>query len=163
MTVVDPDLSARVRRVKFVDRLAKALRTPEQPLANAVSVLNALPLFGGPEEVSIVNFVVFMARFGPSETAMLKIASLVKATGDGCKCISFGPGAGEEDVERVPFYGVFDGRELNRLTLSFPNGDDQCVWNIPLIDARGCYLLDDGATTYRSWEHYFEQKVRVRL
>jgi hypothetical protein len=164
MTVINPDINAEVFPPLFVDHLANALRTPEQPFANAVSVLAALLLFGNPKSISIVDFVMFLARFGPSETVMLKIASLVSATGDGCKCISFGPGTPlPEDAENLPFFGVFDDKELNRLSLSFPHGQRQCVWNVPLVDAYGCYLVDDTSKTYRSWVEYFEQKVKVRL
>jgi hypothetical protein len=164
VTVITPDLKAEVRPNLFVERLASLLRAPEQPFANASSVLTALLLSGNPSTMSIVDFVMFLARFGPSETAMLKIASLVSATGDGCKCISFNSGEEKlEEVKGMPFCGVFDDRELNRLTLVFPFGGKQSVWNVPVIDAYGYYLLDDASKTHRSWEDYFEHRVKHRI
>lgn len=61
----------------FFERAGNYLKEEEQPLENAVEVLKAIITPNNSPTVRYEDFFKFLAMFGPKETAMQKIASLL--------------------------------------------------------------------------------------
>lgn len=142
----------------FIQNAAARFKQPEQPLDNAQEVLQAIisPQRNAPY-VTYTQFCKFMAMFGPEDTIMLKIASLLSCSNNSGQWLIFDP-----SNTPGPFCGSFEDQEPNRLVLRCTQSitiTTQSVWNMPLISAKNNYnyICDEKNCMYRSWEDYFHQ------
>lgn len=139
----------------FVGRAAKRYKQEKQSLTNAFDVLTAILAPQDKMEIYFPDFFRFMAMFGPADTVMLKIHSLLEVSTVGTPWLYFGitPTADEASV-----YGFFDETEANALIIHDRNGEDR-VWNLPLVPAGdGCqYVEDKDGRKYASWQEYFHE------
>lgn len=140
----------------FIQNAAARFRQPEQPLDNAQEVLQAIisPQRSA-QVVTYEQFCKFMAMFGPEDTIMLKIASLLSCSNRSGQWLIFDP-----TITPGPYCGSFEDQEPNRLVLRCTQTitiTTQSVWNMPLISAKDNYIIDEKNCTYRSWEEYFHQ------
>ncbi|OHS99399.1 hypothetical protein TRFO_34114 [Tritrichomonas foetus] len=120
------------------------------------------------DDFTFIDLLTFLARFGPIETSMIKIAHMAKCTilnsntmsgyGNNFRnnWIFFYPPQ-TSDVTSLSMYGYFDSNELNMFVINMQEtGTVKKVWNMPLIDAYGCYLADEKVKTFCSWLSFFE-------
>lgn len=141
----------------FILKAADRFRQPQQPLDNAKEVLQAII---APQvtqtTVTFAHLCKFLAMFGPAESAMMKIASLLTVSNDTGQWLAFDP----ESVSTS--HGFFDERQPNRLVLNFPDSGlpptgTKSVWNLPLVDFNYNYICDELGHTYPSWKDYFDR------
>ena len=151
------DGSTPVTTEEFVQKLATELRQPEQPMKNAIEVVGAIVAHDRQRVLGFVDLVKFMARFGPSDSVMIKIAALLSCTNRADKWVFFNPPR-KEEVAHLPFYVILDGDDLNCFQFEFSSNVAR-VWNVPLIDAFGCYLVDEQTRMYSSWMQFIEQQT----
>lgn len=142
----------------FIQNAALRFKQLEQPLDNAQDVLRAIiSPDRNSQTVTYSQFCKFMAMFGPEDTIMLKIASLLNCSNNNGQWLIF-----DSSITPGSFWGFFEDQEPNRLVLKQSHSitiRTQNVWNMPLISAKdfNCYILDDKNCSYRSWEEYFNQ------
>lgn len=138
----------------LVSQAARRFKQQEQPLDNAQEVIQAIisPSRTIPTS-TFVDLCRFLAMFGPENTIMLKIASLLSCSNNSGNWLQF-----DENPTMTPSYtvGYFDKNEPNCLVIKH-NGITSRVWNNPLIDAFGNYLTDENNRRYVQWEEYFQQ------
>jgi len=158
--VFGADLTQLVATDTFVARLAAVVKQPEQPLSNAIAVLGAILAHEGEGALGLAHLIEFLARFGPHPTAMLKIASLL-ACADGCQDWLFFSAPRPAEVAALRVHGAFCRDEPNCFVLSVGGAACVSVWNVPLVDAVGCYLIDERKRTYPTWVAFFDTYARV--
>ena len=145
-----PELPASV----FIEKAAEYFRQPEQPIQNAQEVISAIV---DPSHQSTLNrsdLYKFLAMFGPPKTAMLKIASLLLCSNNNGNWLYFDP----RQVPQGQMNGSFDPLKPNCLVIRYSNNVVRRVWNHPIIDAFGIYLIDDNENRYTAWDKYFESE-----
>lgn len=136
----------------FIKNAANIFKTPEQPLENAIDVLKAIiaPI---DKMINENDLFRFLAMFGPRNTVMVKISSILNCNKGNQSWLFF-------DETQIPqncsFYGIFDQQMPNCLIMNYSNGVTRKVYNHPLIDACGTYLIDENDRIYVSWESYFQ-------
>ena len=137
----------------FVGRAAQRYKQPKQPLKNAFDVLTAILAPQDKMEISYGDFFRFMAMFGPAETVMLKIHSLLEVATAGTPWLYFGI---TPTVEDGGVFGFFDDAEANALVIHDGKGGDR-VWNLPFVPAGEIYqyVEDKEGRKYTSWKEYF--------
>lgn len=148
------DLNAKLTSKSFIGILSELAKRPEQPLSNAIKILESIINPSNLDELSFKDLLRFLAMFGPVETSMIKIGHLAKCTI--ASNWAFFKAPLPTEIVSMSFHGRFDENEINRFTVTFEVGLVKKVWNNPLIDAYGCYLADDKATTYSSWFSYYD-------
>lgn len=140
----------------FINNAAARFRRPEQPPDNAQEVLQAI--ISPQRNAQIVTydqFCKFMAMFGPEDTIMIKIASLLSCSNSSGQWLIFDP-----TITPGMYCGSFEDQEPNRLVLRTTQTitySTQYVWNMPLVSTKNNYIIDDKNITYRNWEDYFRQ------
>ncbi|KAH0789047.1 39 kDa initiator binding protein [Histomonas meleagridis] len=135
----------------FVPQAAKRYCAPRQSYQNSFEVLMAI---FAPQETSFIRFDDFYriyAFFGPADTLMLKIASLLECATTGTHWLYFG----QLPTNNVTVYGHIDEVESNCLVIHEANGNVTKVWNDPFKDSNSDYLIDQNDNRYSSWEQYF--------
>jgi hypothetical protein len=150
---VPPEIEAVMSLAEepFLEKAAARFKTEQQAMENAVKVLRAIVCPTHEAVVTEAAFVRFMAMFGPASTAMLKIASLLEISEATGRWLVFDTGAA-----RAGFHAMFDTAEANCLLLR--NGQAVThVWNLPHVDSREDYIVDERGKTYASWSDYFTQ------
>jgi hypothetical protein len=135
----------------FLRKAAAKFKTEQQAIDNAIDVLRAIICPANELMVSEVQFVRFLAMFGPAATVMLKIASLLEISHATGQWLIF-------DQTTVPpgVYAAFDTVEANCLVIRKGNSVSR-VWNLPLVDSREDYVVDERGKSYASWKDYFLQ------
>ena len=146
--------NATIHTKVFIEATAKEFKQEEQPIENAIEVINAII---APDDRPLINYsdlYKFLAMFGPAETAMLKIAELLRYSNSSGNWLHF-----TNDIQmevHSSFTGSFDPLEPNCLVLRYKTGDVIKVWNQPLILAtEKPYIIDENGHEYASWSHYF--------
>ncbi|OHT13652.1 39 kDa initiator binding protein [Tritrichomonas foetus] len=146
------DINYIVKTNEFIHAAACRFKQQEQPLQNAIDVLQAIiapnPL---QDRITFPQFAKFLAMFGPENTIMLKIASLLSCSNQSGQWLFFG-----KSDTIMSFYGTFNDSEPNCLELFHMNSPPVRIWNMPLTDANGDYIRDE-ITSYLSWEDYFQK------
>ena len=133
----------------FMNKAAESFKQPEQPLSNAKDVLNAIITPESSPNVTFKMFCSFLAMFGPKNTIMLKIASLLQCSNNNGQWLTF-----NKPERNSLLYGVFDENEPNCLTI-YQMGKTINVWNLPNVSADRNYVIDSSGNTYKTWEEYF--------
>lgn len=131
---------------------AEHFRTETQPLDNAIDVVRAIISPQTDGFVGFTDICRLLAMFGPRKSLMLKIHHLLQCSTTTGNWLQFG----NMDMFQVTqFIARFSPQEPNCLVMMWPNGRRVRVWNLPLVDADGQYLVDESQVRYRSWEEYF--------
>nr|1Q87_A Chain A, kDa initiator binding protein [Trichomonas vaginalis]1Q87_B Chain B, kDa initiator binding protein [Trichomonas vaginalis]1Q88_A Chain A, kDa initiator binding protein [Trichomonas vaginalis]1Q88_B Chain B, kDa initiator binding protein [Trichomonas vaginalis]1Q89_A Chain A, kDa initiator binding protein [Trichomonas vaginalis] len=147
-----------VMRDFLIEKAAEYFKQPEQPKQNAIEVISAIMAPQEEQTKSKADLYKFLAMFGPYETIMLKIASLLLISNNKGHWLTFDPQAEKNaNNQRDSISGWFDQNEPNCLILKTPTGIRK-IWNKPLIEATGQYLMDENGEKYDSWDKYFEMK-----
>ena len=138
-----------------VGRAATRYKQPKQPQQNAFDVLRAILAPQDKMEITFPDFFRFMAMFGPADTVMLKIHSLLEVATAGNPWLYFGITPG---IEETGMYAYFDEAEPNALVIHDGKGNEK-VWNLPLVSARDDfhYIEDKDGRKYGSWIEYFRE------
>ena len=153
------EITDKINAKLFIEKLATATIRPEQPWQNAVDVIEAIVINNGQTELTYTDLLRFMAIFGPIETSMIKIGHLAKCTLSTHWVFFREPKPNE--IVSMNFYGYFDTNEINCFVISLEGGITKKVWNMPLIDAYGCYLVDEKVKTYPSWLSFYEHVQKL--
>lgn len=137
----------------FIEKAATRFKQSEQPTDNARDVLKAIIAPSQPDCIDFNQFCRFMAMFGPEQTIMLKIASLLgcsNATGQWLMFEKFSPQVLNQ------FYGAFEELQPNCLMLN--SKPPVRIWNLPNVSAQNNnkYIFDQNRKQYSSWEEYFQ-------
>jgi hypothetical protein len=147
----------QVRIEAALEQTAARFKHSEQPLDNAKDVIRAIMVRPGYDlTLSFVDFSRFLAMFGPVETIMLKIASLLTCSNGSGKWLTFDP---EHTMNmHVPAFARFDEHEPNCLIVRHCDGLTEKVYNDPLADGvSSSYLRDERGMRYSNWEEYLRQ------
>jgi hypothetical protein len=135
----------------LLKKVAVQCKCERQSLHNAIDVLRAIICPANESVVTEVVFVRFLAMFGPVNTAMLKIISLLEIAHETGDWLFF-------DLDKVPaeFYGAFDPNEANCLFIRRKKGMlVSRAWNLPDRDPGQDYVIDECGELYSSWRDYF--------
>ncbi|OHT03571.1 39 kDa initiator binding protein [Tritrichomonas foetus] len=137
----------------FLQHAAAKFKIPEQ---NEKQALNIIKSIIAPHHVELINFEMFarfMAMFGPPQTVMQKITSLLESS----EREKPEPWLLFSKPESMPQnYGMFDENEQNCLFIKM-YGTEIKVWNIPLINSNeGDYIMDEDGRLFSSWDTYFK-------
>lgn len=140
----------------FIQKAAIRFRESHQRLDNAKDILNRILICQDQSQISLVDFAIFMARFGPEETLMLKVGSLLKSSNQNLNWLrlvtSHDSIPGEPDSN---FYGFFDDTCQNGFVLHHSDGSKTIVYNIVDAPSTESYLVDANNNRYSSWQDYF--------
>ena len=146
-----------VQAMRFIELAAETFRTREQPPDNAVEVITAIiaPNLndGGSAFLGFAELCRLLAMFGPRQTLMLKIAHLLPCSANTGNWMRF---SDTEPVHTGKLSGQFSIHEPNCLVLMWPSGRRARVWNLPLVDTNGLYIVDESQMRYGSWDQYFQ-------
>lgn len=137
----------------FIGRAANRYRQEKQTHRNAFDVLKAILAPLDVTEIKYSDFFRFMAMFGPGETVMLKIHSLLEIATRDVPWLYFGLAP---SLDEAGVFGYFDVNEPNALILRQGQSVEK-IWNLPLVPAQeGCQYIEDAAgKKYGSWQEYF--------
>ncbi|EAX90130.1 39 kDa initiator binding protein, putative [Trichomonas vaginalis G3] len=140
----------------FIKNAANYFKQPEQTLENAIDVIT--PILRPQENiVTYDDLFRFLAMFGPKNTVMIKIVSLLRSNNEDTSWLYLDPAQKPLDKD---FTGTFDKYLPNCLVLKFKDGNVIRVFNHPLIDAFGTYVVDENNHQFASWEEFFQSFVR---
>jgi hypothetical protein len=138
----------------FVSHASQRYCLPNQPSENAFDVIHAIVASQDPPTIKFSTFLKFMAEFGPPETVMLKIHSLLEVAQHPSPWLYFGPMAIVEDVE---LNGVFDDDAANLLLVRNRKRVLNKAWNVPIIPFGQEFVIDESGRRYASWQTFFEE------
>ena len=103
---------------EFFHVAAERFRASHQPLRNSNMVLNAVFLYNDPNQLTIIDFAKFLAKFSPEETLMEKIGSLTSSSNQFGNWLRLINDPIELKDENSNFYGYFDNIDPNCMILS---------------------------------------------
>jgi len=138
-----------VPRSLFFRKAPEAFRLPNQALANARQSLEFVWVSEA-QEVDLVMFCAFLAMFGPSTTAMRKVADWLKVDD-----------AVRENILPVDMSGVEDLSKLeelepvNSFSVRTKHGE-KTVFNLVAVENDGQYLVDSDGQKYGGWAEFVE-------
>ena len=137
----------------FVRQTAARFKHKEQPDENAQDVIKAImmPLDQQPK-LGYADFCRLLAMFGPAETLMLKIQSLLKCANETGKWLRF-----EQNVDHTPPYASFNADMPNCLVVQHENNTIDQVYNDPNVTSNEKYVIDENMGRYDMWSDYFYQ------
>ena len=144
----------------FIPAAADIFKQERQPKGNAESVLKAIihPRQYNNGYVTFQDFCKFLAMFGPQQSSMLKIASLLEHSNNTGNWLTFLP----ESQPQNTFYGAFDPAVPNCLVIHKKDGTEKKIYNDPLAEADGSfYLVDGDGKQYTNWSEYFNSNPTV--
>jgi hypothetical protein len=139
----------------FFGAAAERFRASHQKLENSLVILKTVFVSFDPNQFSILDFAKFMAKFGPEETLMQKIGSLLKASNDNNNWLKIGRDQGNTDPKEG-MIGYFDENEHNCFVLNWGKGKCERVYNMVDVPFGGAFLVDSGGRKCLSWQEYFE-------
>ena len=149
-----PVQKSAVSPQEFINASAIRFRASHQKLENAKQILNHVFLYPDQSQLTIMDFAVFLARFGPEETLMQKVGSLLKSSNENGNWLRLTVAhdyiPGEND-----FYGFFDDVDNNGFVLKKRDGSTIKIYNIVDAPATEPYLIDMNNQKYKSWQDYF--------
>ncbi|OHT11185.1 39 kDa initiator binding protein [Tritrichomonas foetus] len=140
---------------EFINLSAVRFRASHQKLENAKEILHRIFICADPSQLTIIDFAVFMARFGPEETLMQKVGSLLKSSNENNNWLRLTTAKNSLPNENSSFYGFFDEIENNGFVLHRPDGTTSHLYNIVDTPATEAYLIDADGQKYNSWQDYF--------
>jgi hypothetical protein len=149
--IVETTTDCAVASVFFVSKAAARYRLPQQLTQNSFDVIQAILTPQSTLTVKAEEFFRFMARFGPPETTMLKIHSLLEVATAREPWLYFGLTPITEGI----VFGAFDEDEPNALVIRRGKVEIDRVWNLPLVPFGGHFVMDKDSRMYGSWEEYF--------
>jgi hypothetical protein len=91
--------------------------------------------------------------FGPIETLMLKIHSLLEVATANTPWLYFGTLPRPDPI----VFGAFDEDEPNALVIRKGNQEIDRICNIPLVPFGEPFIVDRNDQKYMSWQEYFLQ------
>jgi hypothetical protein len=138
----------------FLHLAAERFRASHQKLDNALKILNAIFVCADPTQLTLLDFAKFLAKFGPEETLMQKLDSILKSSNQNHNWLKLSRPLLRDD--RPPIYGFFDEREHNCFVLRRAGRPDERLYNLMHVPATSEYLVDTDGRTYLSWQTYFE-------
>jgi hypothetical protein len=150
--IVETTSDTSVSSVFFISKAAARYRLQQQPSQNAFDVIQALVTPQSELAVKIEDFYRFMARFGPAETVMLKIQSLLDVATEREPWLYFGP---LPIAEGIAFAAFDDEEEPNALVMHRGKNEVDRVWNFPMVPFPGNFIMDKSSRMYGSWKEYF--------
>lgn len=140
---------------EFVQLAAQRFRIHKQKVSNAAEVIQAIFTCADPNQITILDFAKFMAKFGPEETLMEKVGSIVSSSNRNGNWLHVTSNPQSISNEQK-FYGYFDENEHNCIILVSPRRGPTRVWNkVDVAASTGKYLVDDKGMEYDSWDNYF--------
>jgi hypothetical protein len=142
---------------EFLAAAAERFRVSRQKLDNALSILRVIFVIPDPTQLTLLDFAKFMAKFGPEETLMQKIDSLLKSSNNNENWLKISEGP-PQIVASGPIYGYFDENEHNCFIIRRLGELDDRIYNILNAPATDDYLIDGTGFRYSSWQHYFHLK-----
>jgi hypothetical protein len=141
---------------RLVHIAATRFKHTEQPLDNAKDVIKAIIVPPtGATQLDFADFCRFLAMFGPEQTVMLKISSLLTCSNATGKWLTF-----DSDfmAERRPApFARFNPAEPNCLLVQRTDGQVSRVYNDPNVDATKPYLIDASGQQFCQWDDYFRE------
>lgn len=149
--IIGTDYTDKIGSSFFIPQVAKRYCAPKQPYQNAFEVLLAIFAPQDTNYIRFADFYKFFAFFGPSETIMFKIASLLEVATSGTHWMYFGL-----VPSNVSVYGQIDENESNCLVIHGPNNTVTKVWNNPTKTSNENYIIDQNNQEYESWIQYFQ-------
>lgn len=146
------DINSPAIAHNLIQNAANKFRQPEQPLPNAIEVLQAIMTPNPSQQtITFLQFAKLLAMFGPEGSIMLKIASLLSCSNSTGQWLFFGK------LDAIPmFYGSFSDEQPNCLELFQQGRNPVRVWNMPLVDASQPYIKNENEF-FNSWEDYFNR------
>jgi hypothetical protein len=138
-----------------IERTADRFKYKEQPKDNAREVIEAILTPTAIESrFSFQEFCQFLARFGPTKTVMLKIASLLSCSNGTGKWLVF-----ERDRSNVkPPFACFDREMPNCLIVCHGDNVKEKVFNNPVVEVgKEEYIVDESGQLYRDWGVWFRR------
>ena len=147
------DINGKLSKQFFIEKLAYATKALEQSIQNALDVIESIFESDSEREFVFYDFFKFLSMFGPIDTSMIKIGHLAKCTLYNNWIFFKTPDP--QETSSLSFYGQFDSSEPNCFVVSTENGISRKVWNMPLINAYGNYLIDDNLKTFCSWGSFY--------
>lgn len=148
--------------VDFINQAAIRFRASHQKLENAKEILSRIFVCADPSQLTIIDFALFIARFGPEETLMQKVGSLLKSSNLNGNWLRLQTGhdslIGEPDTS---FYGFFDDSSSNGFVIHRMDKTITKVYNIVDTPSTDPYLIDSDSNLYNSWEDYFAKNPIV--
>lgn len=159
-----PDNTPPMDQEQLIAKIADRFKYHEQPLTNSIEVIKAI-IAPTNAPISFYEFSKLLAMFGPEETIMLKISSLLKCSNSTGQWLRFDntcnqklyPG-GSFDTQKPS--GSFDPQKPNCLQIYRVDGTCERVYNHPLRDAEDNtrpYIIDENNGIYQSWDAYFSK------
>lgn len=134
----------------LVRKLAEIIKLPNQTESNARNVLEFIFDPENNKETDFSQFCAFLAMFGPSSTAIRKISHILKCPDEIKDNLIF-----TDLPELNDPNNDIETTAINCFTLNPDSETPTNIYNNPLIDANGEYLIDDNGTKYSSWEDLF--------
>lgn len=146
------DINSPAMASDLIRKAALKFKQPEQPLSNAIEVLQAIM---APDQtqptITFFQFAKLLAMFGPKDTIMLKIASLLSCSNTTGQWLFF------SKIDQPPmYYGTFSDEQPNCLILCQQGRPPIRVWNMPLVDATNPYIKNE-TEFFNNWEDYFDR------
>lgn len=158
-SIMDVSTSTFVDTGVLIERTAQRFRYGQQPPNNAMEVIRAiLTPTHTPRHLQFADFCRLLAMFGPSETLMLKIWSLLTYSNNTGKWLTFD--TSPDVAQRIP-YAAFDLKMPNCLVLHKRDKRIERVYNDPTVaseDLRSGYVIDENDNRYCTWHDYFSQQ-----
>lgn len=149
--LVNTDINTPANTRTLIEKAANKFKQPEQPLSNAIEVLQAIMAPDPQPTISFFQFAKLLAMFGPENTIMLKIASLLCCSNSTGQWLYFGK------IDVIPIsYGTFSDEQPNCLELYQQGRMPVKVWNMPLVDANHPYIKNENEL-FINWEDYFRR------
>lgn len=144
------DINTPADATVFIQNAALLFKQPEQPLSNAIEVIKAI-ITPQPDQttVSFMQFAKLMAMFGPKETFMIKVSSLLICSNTGGQWLIFTKYNGSSQC-----YGYFSDEQLNCLELNQIGKPTIHVYNQPLVQANHSFVRNENEF-FKNWEAYF--------
>jgi hypothetical protein len=150
--IVGTQVDYSVASVFFIAKAAARYRLQQQSSQNAFDVIQAILTPQTTLSIKIEDFARFLAKFGPRETIMLKIHSLLEAAAVPEPWLYFGMIPTDDGI----VFGAFDDDEPNALVIRKGNDILDRVWNLPMVPFGGLFIMDKDRRMYGSWEEYFQ-------
>jgi hypothetical protein len=151
---VGPDQQIEIQAA--LEMMAARFKHSEQPLSNAKDIIRAIMIRPECDLLSFVDFSRCLAMFGPVDTIMLKILSLLTCSNDRGKLLTFDPEVMTD--KHGPAFARFDDRAPNCLIIRHYSGLIERVFNDPLANgAISSYLRDERGKWYSNWDEYFRK------
>jgi hypothetical protein len=138
---------------EFLSVAAERFRASHQKLENSLKILKAVFVCPNSAQLSMLDFAKFMAKFGPEETLMQKLDSILKSSNRNQNWLKLS----KPPVEEQPLiYGYFDDVEHNCFVLQRLDQPEERIYNLINVPATDDYLVDSKGMKYASWQKYFE-------